>query len=145
MNALRKARKTASSRTDNAAGKASPGKAAGKKKKAPAQAGRPVAGAPSDARPPTTTRARRHKATPSAAPASSGASSHTKQSRLIAALQDRQGATVKDLAALTGWQPHTVRGTISGVLRKKLGYKIVASATPDARERRYRILEATVQ
>ena len=144
MTAPRKARKTASSRTEDTTAKAAPKKAAGKPKKVPTQAGRPVAGA-TDARPPTIARARRQKATPSAVPAPSGASSHTKQSRLIAALQDREGATVKDLAALTGWQPHTVRGTISGVLRKKLGYSVVASTTPDGRERRYRILEATGQ
>ena len=144
MNTPRKARKTAPSRTDDTTANAAPKKAAGKPKTVPTQAGRPVAGA-TDAGPPTIARARRQKATPSAAPAPSGASSHTKQSRLIEALQDREGATVKDLVALTGWQPHTVRGTISGVLRKKLGYRIVASAAPDGRERRYRILEATGQ
>ena len=142
MNAPRKARKTDSSRTDDTTAKAAPKKAAGRPKKAPAQTSRPLAGA-TDACPPTIARARRQKAPPIAAPAPLATTSDTKQSRLIAALQDRQGVTVKDLVALTGWQPHTVRGTISGVLRKKLGYKIIASATPDARERRYRILEAT--
>lgn len=144
MNAPRKVRKTASSKTDDTVAKATPRKAAGKPNKAPAPAGRPVTGA-TDRRPPNAAPARRQKALPIAEPAPSVDASGTKQSRLIAALQDRQGVTVKDLVALTGWQPHTVRGTISGVLRKKLGYKIVASAAPDGRERRYRILEATAQ
>ena len=144
MTAPRKERKTTPSRTEDTTAKVAPKKAAGKPKKVPTQADRPVAGA-TDARPPTITSARRQKATPSAAPVPSVASSDTKQSRLIAALKDRQGVTVKDLVALTGWQPHTVRGTISGVLRKKLGYRIVASAAPDGRERRYRILEAAGQ
>jgi len=144
MNAPRKARKTAPSRTDDTTAKAAPTKAAGKPKKVPTQAGKPIAGA-TDAGARTTARARRQMAPPIAASAPLIATSDTKQSRLIAALQDRQGATVKDLVALTGWQPHTVRGTISGVLRKKLGYRIVASAAPDGRERRYRIIEATGQ
>jgi len=144
MNAPRKARKTTASRTDHTTVMATPGKAAGKPKKASVQAGTPVADT-TDVGSPTATRARRKGATPPAAPAPSVASSDTKQSRLIAALQDREGATVKDLASLTGWQPHTVRGTISGVLRKKLGFRIVASATPDGGERRYRILQAAGQ
>jgi hypothetical protein len=144
MNTPRKVRKTASSKTDDLLAKATPRKAAGKPKKVCPPAGGPVAGA-TEARAPNTAPARRQKAPPIAAPAPSVAASGTKQSRLIAALQDRQGATVKDLVALTGWQPHTVRGTISSVLRKKLGYRIVASAAPDGRERRYRILEATGQ
>jgi hypothetical protein len=144
MNAPRKARKTASSRTDDTVAKAAPRKAAGRPKKSSTPAGRPIAGA-TDSRPPQATSARRQKAPPIATPTPSIATSDTKQSRLIAALQDRQGVTVTDLVALTGWQPHTVRGTISGVLRKKLGYRIVASAAPDGRERRYRIVEATGQ
>lgn len=38
----------------------------------------------------------------------------------------------------TGWQAHSVRGVISGVLRKKLGLN-VQSATVDG-TRRYRIV-----
>jgi len=144
MNASRRARKTASSRTDDTTAKAAPKKAAGKPKKVPTQAGRPFAGT-TDAGSRTTTRAHRQKAYPTAAPAPAVAATDTKQSRLIAALQGRDGVTVKDLAALTGWQPHTVRGTISGVLRKKLGYRIVAGAGPDGGQRRYRIVQATGQ
>ena len=40
--------------------------------------------------------------------------------------------------AAFGWQPHTVRGAISGALKKKLGLKIV-SEKPDGGERVYRI------
>ena len=144
MNAPRKARKAASPKTDDTVAKATPGKAAGKLKRASAPAGTPVNRA-TDARTPKGASGRRPKATAIAASAPSVSASDTKQSRLIAALKDRQGVTVKDLVALTGWQPHTVRGTISGVLRKKLGFRIVASAAPDSRERRYRILEATSQ
>ena len=43
------------------------------------------------------------------------------QSRLISTLQQKQGATLEQLMQLSGWQAHSVRGFISGVLRKKLG------------------------
>jgi hypothetical protein len=36
----------------------------------------------------------------------------------------------------TGWQAHSVRGAISGALKKTLGYEIVS-------ERVYRIVEAS--
>jgi len=46
---------------------------------------------------------------------------------LIAICDPRRG-TIEQLTELTGWQPHTVRGTISGALRKrlKLNVKCVA-------------------
>lgn len=69
----------------------------------------------------------------------SGATS-SKQSRLIALLKSDHGATVSQMTELTGWQPHTVRGTISGVLRKKLGLDV--SCTGEAGSRVYRIVAA---
>jgi len=50
----------------------------------------------------------------------------TKQAMLIAMLQKPEGATIAELAAPTGWQAHTVRGAVSGVLKKKLGLAISA-------------------
>lgn len=47
-------------------------------------------------------------------------SSGSKQSRLIALLRSPSGGTMDQMIQLTGWQPHTVRGAISGALRKKL-------------------------
>ena len=44
----------------------------------------------------------------------------SKQSQLIAVLRSPAGGTIDQLTQLTGWQPHTVRGTISGALRKRL-------------------------
>jgi hypothetical protein len=44
----------------------------------------------------------------------------SKQSQLIAMLRSPAGGTIEQLTELTGWQPHTVRGTISGGLRKRL-------------------------
>lgn len=48
----------------------------------------------------------------------------TKQSRLIALMRRPAGATLAELTEATGWQPHSVRGAISGVLRKRHGLTV---------------------
>jgi len=63
----------------------------------------------------------------------------TKLAALVVALRRPQGATSLQLMLATGWQPHTVRGAISGMLRKKLGLKVVL-ANNDAGERVYRVV-----
>ena len=45
----------------------------------------------------------------------------TKQAQMIELLKRPEGATVEQIAAATGWQKHTIRGAISGALKKKLG------------------------
>ena len=50
------------------------------------------------------------------------------------------GATIQDLAIVTGWQVHSVRGVISGVLKKKLGMTVVSEKN-ESGERRYRLAE----
>ena len=50
----------------------------------------------------------------------------TKQALVIALLQRPEGATVPEIMEKTGWQKHTVRGMISGALKKKLGLHIAA-------------------
>ena len=63
----------------------------------------------------------------------------TKLAALVIALRRPQGATSLQLMLATGWQPHTVRGAISGMLRKKLGLKVVL-AHNDSGERVYRVV-----
>jgi hypothetical protein len=50
----------------------------------------------------------------------------TKQATLIAMLRAPGGATIEEIAAATGWQSHTVRGAMSGALKKKLGLTITS-------------------
>jgi hypothetical protein len=50
----------------------------------------------------------------------------TKQAHIIAMLQRPEGATVAEMVEATGWLAHTVRGSISGALKKKLGLPITA-------------------
>jgi hypothetical protein len=48
---------------------------------------------------------------------------------MIELLKRPEGATVEQIAAATGWQHHTIRGAISGALKKKLGLNIEATRT----------------
>ena len=50
----------------------------------------------------------------------------TKQAQIIAMLQRPEGATIAEMVEATSWQSHTVRGSISGALKKKLGLPITA-------------------
>ncbi len=65
----------------------------------------------------------------------------TKQALLIDLLKRKKGATIEKIVEATGWQPHSVRGAISGTLKKKLGL-MVTSEKPDDGPRRYRIVAA---
>ncbi len=62
----------------------------------------------------------------------------TKQAILIEMLSRAKGATIEEMAAKTGWQSHSLRGAISGTLKKKLGLA-VTSAVVEPRGRVYRI------
>jgi Protein of unknown function (DUF3489) len=53
----------------------------------------------------------------------------TKQALMIELLKRPEGATVEQIAAATGWQHHTIRGAISGALKKKLGLTVEATRT----------------
>jgi hypothetical protein len=77
------------------------------------------------------------KAGATASPAAARAG--TKQALLLDLLQRKQGATIAEAMKATGWQAHSVRGVISGTLKKKLGIR-VDSAKVDNRVRVYRIV-----
>ncbi len=64
--------------------------------------------------------------------------SGTKQAILIELLKRPKGATIADMATRTGWQAHSVRGAISGALKKKLGL-VVTSESIEGQGRVYRI------
>ena len=49
----------------------------------------------------------------------------------------RRGATIAEIVAATGWQPHTVRGAFAGALKKRLGLT-VESEKVEGRGRVYR-------
>ena len=54
-------------------------------------------------------------------------------------LRQSTGASLADLQAATGWQPHSVRGFLSGTVRKKLGLNLISEKSADG-TRRYSVL-----
>jgi hypothetical protein len=80
-----------------------------------------------------------------ALPLPAGPVRDSKQARLIARLRAKPGATIDQMMTLTGWQAHTVRGTISGVLRKKLGLTVNCDSSTDSGEHLYRIVNSPVR
>lgn len=86
-------------------------------------------------------RGQQHETTSPASPNAAGATT-SKQARLIALLQSDPGATIAQMRSLTGWQAHTVRGTISGALRKRLGLTVVCNVLTEDGARIYRIVAA---
>ncbi|HEY0918052.1 DUF3489 domain-containing protein [Devosia sp.] len=62
----------------------------------------------------------------------------SKLGALIAALRRPEGATIAELIEATGWQAHSVRGAISGNLKKKLQLEVLSEVV-DGRGRVYRI------
>lgn len=51
---------------------------------------------------------------------------NSKQATVVAMLKRSEGATIQQIADATGWQCHTIRGALAGVLKKKLGLVITS-------------------
>ena len=68
----------------------------------------------------------------------------SKLDALITTLRRAAGATIPDLMDATGWQAHSVRGAISGNLKKKLNLEVVSEVL-DGRGRVYRIARAVLE
>jgi hypothetical protein len=62
----------------------------------------------------------------------------SKTATMLQLLRRPEGAALAELMAATEWQAHSVRGFLSGALRKKMGLKI-ESVKSAAGERRYSI------
>ena len=80
---------------------------------------------------PTRTKPRKQLPEPVAAP-------KTKLGQLEGMLRRPEGATIAQLSKALAWQVHSVRGAISGSLKKKQGLTVVAEKVADG-ERVYRI------
>ena len=69
------------------------------------------------------------------------AKSQSKQSQIIELLNKKGGTTIEEMMVLTGWQAHTVRGIISGTVKKRLGLNVVSIVSGTNGTRTYRIAE----
>ena len=74
-------------------------------------------------------RARTRKiAKPKAPPKTPKAKSlvENKRARIVKMLSAPKGTTIAAIVAATGWQQHSVRGFLAGVIRKRLGLNLVS-------------------
>ncbi len=62
----------------------------------------------------------------------------TKKQTCIDMLKRPKGASLAELQKATGWQSHSVRGFLSGTVKKMPGIALVAEVTDDS-GRRYRV------
>ena len=62
----------------------------------------------------------------------------SKKAVVLELLRRPEGATLAGIISATGWQPHSVRGFISGALGKKMGLAIESFKTPEG-ARGYRL------
>src|ERR1700745_3133600 len=69
---------------------------------------------------------------------SASTGSGTKQEAVLALLREPQGTTIASIMKATGWQPRSVRGFLTAVVRKKLGLTLLSEKP--GQERIYRIV-----
>jgi hypothetical protein len=56
---------------------------------------------------------------------------------MVAMLRRPKGVSIAELCKATGWQAHSVRGAISGTIKKKMGLSVVSERSNGCR--RYRL------
>jgi len=72
--------------------------------------------------------------------AAGGKQKATKSDAVLKLLRSSKGTTIAAMMEATGWQPHSVRGFLSGTVKKKMELA-VASETGKDGVRRYRITQ----
>jgi hypothetical protein len=83
-------------------------------------------------------KAKATKKAPKAAKPAGAARDGSKAAKVLELLKRPDGATLAEVMKATGWQPHSVRGFISGTLTKKLGLTVVSTKSEDG-ERTYSV------
>jgi uncharacterized protein DUF3489 len=66
----------------------------------------------------------------------------SKKAHIIAMLRSPDGATIEAMARAANWQPHSIRGFLAGVVRKKFGLTLVSADSKNGR-RIYQITDRT--
>ncbi len=67
-----------------------------------------------------------------------GAARDGSKAKILDLLKRPEGATLAAIMKATSWQAHSVRGFLSGTIRKKLGLSVISAKAED-RERTYSI------
>ena len=75
---------------------------------------------------------------PKSARKAAGARDGSKASKVLDLLKCPDGATAKELMRATGWQPHSIRGFLSGTVSKKMGLAVTSTKGEDG-ERTYSV------
>lgn len=78
------------------------------------------------------------KKAPKGAKKAKGARDNSKTAKVLDLLKRAGGVTGKELMKATGWQPHSVRGFLSGTVGKKMGLTVVSTKSEEG-ERSYSI------
>lgn len=73
----------------------------------------------------------------------STAGATNKTDLVLKKLRLARGVTIAQITEVTGWQPHSVRGFLSAVVRKKLGLTLASETGKDG-QRRYRLIDSDV-
>ena len=84
------------------------------------------------------TAAKKTPKAPKGAKKAAGARDGSKAATILDLLKRPGGATAKELQKATGWQPHSVRGFLSGTIGKKLGLAVESVKGEDG-ERTYSV------
>lgn len=76
------------------------------------------------------------KATPKAGKQPNKANPDKKSTQVLQLLRRQQGATINELSIATTWQPHSVRGFLSGTVKKRYGLKLTSEVINGTRHYR---------
>jgi hypothetical protein len=85
-----------------------------------------------------TKKAKPAKKAPKGAKKGTGARDGSKTAKVLDLLKRPGGVTAKELMKTTGWQPHSVRGFLSGTVGKKMGLAVTSIKGEDG-ERTYSV------
>jgi hypothetical protein len=99
--------------------------------------------APQDAhavhkKPKSAQKANSAKRAPQGAKKAKGAPEGNKTTQILDLLKQPGGITAQELSRFTGWQPHSVRGFLSGTVGKKMGLTVTSTKGDDG-ERNYSV------
>jgi Protein of unknown function (DUF3489) len=81
--------------------------------------------------PVTTKKARIARAKPAAKSAASVQHLTSKSDQILTLLRRKQGASLEEMQTVSGWQPHSVRGYMSGTVKKRMGLHLTSSKSKD--------------